>query len=1144
MGRARRQSGRAAGKVQQRQQQQQQRRQASRRSARSAGRDRRRRAHEDEEAETLRVAHERQEEEQKEHQQDLEQEQPKVMEASPVAEKEATSDDTEVKEDSITAPEDLQQKEQHLSPIEKLRRKEEAEKSRIQAEEAAKAKAEAEAKAQAEEAAKAKAEVEAKAQAEALAAREAEKKTHEQAIMSAAAAAEAIDAAAAATAAESRLESKHARAESQNGGTKIIISMSDDDNERCAVCGDGSFVVGNLILQCSMCLVFAHQACVCVGNVPDGDWFCRHCEMIRAGKVLDGVKTRDRGCQLCPNKGGILVELADTDFKLWAHVMCVIWVPHVSFAELKEVSNATGFTSPSLLPFYEASCGLCRRMKAGASIPCKRIGCYRAYHVTCAMARGIYIRYNLKSKDHIELDCYCREHEPSKPIDPPPNLESMAMKPPPPGPLTTTNQVYEFLYRQTHGFAPKPPSGSPENRKNRGNGGSTVATSTHATRKRSRSSQSRASNQNRCYAQQHHERVAMRHYQQHMNSSSGATKAQTNFGGVYPPGGQALRTMEMAFSQAVQAHLENAVKETQMKMRNGMAPQPDGKELSLADKYQLLQQLDGNVAREHELYAEAMRNIQRKIMIMEDRSQTEPEMHTSGVTASTIVQNVDKNYFIPTTMENAMKLLSELGLGSNYEQQAAYRDFRRQWWPDLEDFDKGDFKRLTPADVGQETFNLPQGSLKEIVNELAPENFMFVSKLDDQHDLSNAERQSFKKDFIQRVICRRTDEGTEPASVIEWNLLRLAQKGIVSTQDIFHIMFISGWENPELLSWTLVHCCESIKKMKNRTAHLLFLSVCQDNIPLLKFLLDIIEVRSDNEIKTISKRCTACVRLNDFHPENSRQVLLAREAGRAFFQHGTGAMAALEVLGAEEPHADKVKMECDNEDGGEDGEKGTEDEEDRDADEKNNLGEKKTIFTSLHRWLYPPVYRDDMLGRGQEELDLLRERAMISSRNRRNLSNLVKRINSNAHADAEGGVPPCGVLLHNFKKHFAALDMNRELKERMQIEKDYWSHCEICRGGDSLHGNLIVICDGCEKGYHELCHPLPIDILREKWYCTNCQKKSELKKDPQVKHEAKAMEEAAVSAAASMAAHLKQKAAAAASMAAHQLSNTVVKESQ
>ena len=47
--------------------------------------------------------------------------------------------------------------------------------------------------------------------------------------------------------------------------------------------------------------------------------------------------------------------------------------------------------------------------------------------------------------------------------------------------------------------------------------------------------------------------------------------------------------------------------------------------------------------------------------------------------------------------------------------------------------------------------------------------------------------------------------------------------------------------------------------------------------------------------------------------------------------------------------------------------------------------------------------------------------------------------------------------------------------------------CSICKSG--LDEDHIVICEGCDRGFHSNCHEPPIDILtieQQEWFCKSC----------------------------------------------------------
>ena len=60
---------------------------------------------------------------------------------------------------------------------------------------------------------------------------------------------------------------------------------------------------------------------------------------------------------------------------------------------------------------------------------------------------------------------------------------------------------------------------------------------------------------------------------------------------------------------------------------------------------------------------------------------------------------------------------------------------------------------------------------------------------------------------------------------------------------------------------------------------------------------------------------------------------------------------------------------------------------------------------------------------------------------------------------------------------------NGEEKDK-QVEEDE-DVCEICLKPDSNPPNEIIICDGCDLGFHQKCHNVPV-IPEDDWFCKNC----------------------------------------------------------
>lgn len=69
--------------------------------------------------------------------------------------------------------------------------------------------------------------------------------------------------------------------------------------------------------------------------------------------------------------------------------------------------------------------------------------------------------------------------------------------------------------------------------------------------------------------------------------------------------------------------------------------------------------------------------------------------------------------------------------------------------------------------------------------------------------------------------------------------------------------------------------------------------------------------------------------------------------------------------------------------------------------------------------------------------------------------------------------------------------------------------CMRCGRGHSPKTNMIVFCDGCDRGWHQMCHDPMIrdEVVREEgteWYCSECTEKREAKNRQKMGKEAEA----------------------------------------
>ena len=67
--------------------------------------------------------------------------------------------------------------------------------------------------------------------------------------------------------------------------------------------------------------------------------------------------------------------------------------------------------------------------------------------------------------------------------------------------------------------------------------------------------------------------------------------------------------------------------------------------------------------------------------------------------------------------------------------------------------------------------------------------------------------------------------------------------------------------------------------------------------------------------------------------------------------------------------------------------------------------------------------------------------------------------------------------------------------------------CVRCSRGHSPKTNMIVFCDGCDRGWHQMCHDPMIrdEVVKEEdsvWYCSGCTEKREGKNKQKAEKEA------------------------------------------
>ncbi len=92
------------------------------------------------------------------------------------------------------------------------------------------------------------------------------------------------------------------------------------DGMLCCVCNDHDADKGDVLVMCDGCNMAVHQHCYGVYELPIATWLCTRCQARETACV----------CVLC---GGRYGGMKPTTDGRWAHVLCALWFPEVSFKD-------------------------------------------------------------------------------------------------------------------------------------------------------------------------------------------------------------------------------------------------------------------------------------------------------------------------------------------------------------------------------------------------------------------------------------------------------------------------------------------------------------------------------------------------------------------------------------------------------------------------------------------------------------------------------------------------------------------------------------------------------------------------------------------------------------------------------------------
>ncbi|CAN6603527.1 nuA3 HAT complex component Nto1p [Trichomonascus vanleenenianus] len=182
------------------------------------------------------------------------------------------------------------------------------------------------------------------------------------------------------------------------------ITESSIAEQKCSVCDDAECDNSNAIVFCDSCDIAVHQECYGVPFIPEGQWLCAQCTISRRRKA---------NCVFCPNKLGAMKR---TDTNHWAHVVCALWIPETTMKNKIYMEPITGLRR---IPRgrWKLICYICK-YRIGACIQCVNKSCVQAYHPTCALKAGLFMKMNSGAVgalyDPKSLETYCDKHTPAE----------------------------------------------------------------------------------------------------------------------------------------------------------------------------------------------------------------------------------------------------------------------------------------------------------------------------------------------------------------------------------------------------------------------------------------------------------------------------------------------------------------------------------------------------------------------------------------------------------------------------------------------------------------------------------------------------------------------------------------------------------
>lgn len=176
----------------------------------------------------------------------------------------------------------------------------------------------------------------------------------------------------------------------------------------CSVCSEDKAFDDNPLVYCDgrNCNVAVHKACYGIRVVPKGSWYCNKCVILKKNPNAKVI------CELCPSKDG---ALKPTENGNWAHVVCALFIPEVTFEDVDTMEPIKLKEIPQ--DRFKKVCYICEEKNRepkvsvyGACMTCKKSGCKLGFHVTCAQNVGLLCEELGNHGRNVQYVGYCKHH--------------------------------------------------------------------------------------------------------------------------------------------------------------------------------------------------------------------------------------------------------------------------------------------------------------------------------------------------------------------------------------------------------------------------------------------------------------------------------------------------------------------------------------------------------------------------------------------------------------------------------------------------------------------------------------------------------------------------------------------------------------